>query len=110
MPSGLSVQAYVWPSGTLRIFGSRTLTGQAGVDQVERDLHLVEQHGEAGEAVAFGAGHHAEYVLQFAVRQVRLVAAEVRVHPGGAGDRAGDAVLRDEFGRELADADRAGPE
>ena len=65
MPSGFSVQAYVAPSGALTTFGSRTLTGpggsddqpvQAGVGEVERDVHLVEQALEPREAVARRCG------------------------------------------------------
>jgi hypothetical protein len=44
------------------------------------------------------------------VRQVGLVAAQVRVHPGGSGDRSGHPVRRDQFRRQHPDAHRAGAE
>ncbi len=106
----------MWPSGALTTFGSRTLTGpadlvdavQALLGQVERHLHLVQQHLEPGVAVAGGPGDHRN--CQLAVGQVRLVAAQVEVEATGAGNRAGDAVRRGARGWEHADADRAGEE
>ena len=64
MPSGFSVHAYVCPSGALTTLGSRTLTGpvdlvdpvQALLGEVERHVHLVEQHLEARVAVPGGRG------------------------------------------------------
>ena len=109
----------MWPSGTLSTFGSRTLIGpggsdrqpvQAGVGQVQRDVHLLEQHLEPGQAVALGPGHDAARAAgreQLAVRQVGLVAAQVEVEPAGPGDRPADAVRRGELPRQ--DADPAGP-
>jgi hypothetical protein len=47
---------------------------------------------EAGEAVALLPRDDLQDVLEFAVRQVRLVAPQVEVDAGGAGDRAADAV------------------
>ena len=56
---------------------------QALLGEVERDVHLVEQHLEAGVAVAGGPGDHRH--VQLAVGQVRLVAAQVEVEPARRG-------------------------
>ena len=86
--------------------GSRWLTGpagrrsqgvEAGLREVEADVHLLEQHLQAGEAVARGAGHHAARPArgeEGAVGEVRVVAAQVDVEPAGSRDGPGDAVGR----------------
>ena len=116
MPSGFSVHAYVWPSGALTTFGSRTLTGppmrvhpvQARLGEVEGHVRLVEQHLEAGVAVAGGLRHHRH--VELVVRQVRLVAAQVDVEPAGPGDRPGRPVRGGLLGGEHPDADGPGQE
>ncbi len=73
-------------------------------------MGLVQQALEAGQAVSLGAGDHLQDVGQLAVGQVRLVAAQVEVDAGGAGDRAGDPVRVHRLGRQDADAARAAAE
>ena len=89
--------------------GHRPEDRQAVLDEVEADVDLLEQHLEPRQAVAGGAGDDpAGPVLgeQLAIREVGLVAAQVDVHAGGAGDR--DRTRRRPDGRRVEDPDPAG--
>ena len=117
-PSGFSVQTYVDPSGRLHDLRqpdvdrpSRQIgdAGDAGVGDVERDLGLLDEHLEPRIGVAGGPRRDADDVAEFAVREVRLVAAKVDVDAGRARDRAGHAVRVDELGGEHTDANACAP-
>src|SRR4051812_36145745 len=62
--------------------------------------------------VPLGTGRDAQYAVgkQLVIRQVRVVAAEVEVDAGGAGDGPGDPVLVDQLWRQHAHADGPAPE
>ncbi len=79
-----------------RAGGQRAQPVEARLGEVEADVHLLEQHLEAGEAVALGAGDDAAGSArreELGVGEVRVVAAQVEVDAAGPGDGSRDAVV-----------------
>src|SRR5699024_9759153 len=75
--------------------------------KVEADPGLLEEHLEAGQAVAGGARDDpagTPFAEELAVREVRRIAPEVEVEPAGPGDRPGHPVLHGERRGEHAHA------
>ena len=118
MPERVLGPAYVRPSGALSTLGSRWLIGPGGSvrsrsrqasarsSEIVRLLQQAPKRARQSPSVRVTTGTG----RQLAVREVGLVAAQVEVDAGGAGDRAADAVRVDRLGRQHADAAGPGPE